>query len=149
MLSGRQWPRQMLSLAQSFVPNWRRLAITMLALSCLNQIALAQTTLTWAEIRDKFEATNPTLKAARLSIDEARAAEITAYLRPNPTFTFATDGTQIGFYEDIWRPFSGTQFSPNRQLSARAAAQAGTPARKCKRGDGDRGLHVTRIRSEA
>lgn len=113
MLSGRQWPRQMLSLAQSFVPNWRRLAITMLALSCLNQIALAQTTLTWAEIRDKFEATNPTLKAARLSIDEARAAEITAYLRPNPTFTFATDGTQIGFYEDIWRPFSGTQFSPN------------------------------------
>jgi cobalt-zinc-cadmium efflux system outer membrane protein len=53
------------------------------------------------------------LKAAQLNIDESRAAEITAYLRPNPDFAFSTDGTQISRYEGVWRPFAGTQFSPN------------------------------------
>jgi cobalt-zinc-cadmium efflux system outer membrane protein len=71
----------------------------------------AQTTLNWQEIKEKFEAANPTLKAAQLNIDEAKAAEITAYLRPNPDFTEATDGTQISRFEGVWRPFAGTQFS--------------------------------------
>jgi len=74
--------------------------------------AFAQTGFTWQQIKDKFAATNPTLKAAQLNIDESRAAEITAYLRPNPDFTFSTDGTQISRYEGVWRPFTGTQFSP-------------------------------------
>ena len=73
----------------------------------------AQTAFTWQQIKDKFEAANPTLKAAQLNIDESRAEEITAYLRPNPDFTFATDGTQISRYEGVWRPFAGTQFSPS------------------------------------
>jgi cobalt-zinc-cadmium efflux system outer membrane protein len=73
----------------------------------------AQTAFTWQQIKDKFEAANPTLKAAQLNIDESRAAEITAYLRPNPDFAFSTDGTQISRYEGVWRPFAGTQFSPN------------------------------------
>jgi cobalt-zinc-cadmium efflux system outer membrane protein len=80
--------------------------------------SLAQASFTWQQIKDKFEAGNPTLKAARLNIDEARAAEITAYLRPNPDFTFSTDGTQIVPYGSpdaagvtgVWRPFAGTQF---------------------------------------
>ena len=55
---------------------------------------VAQTTFTWQQIKDKFEAANPTLKAAQLNIDESRAAEITAYLRPNPDFALSTDGTQ-------------------------------------------------------
>jgi cobalt-zinc-cadmium efflux system outer membrane protein len=55
---------------------------------------------------------NPTLKAAQLNIDESRAAEITAYLRPNPDFTFSTDGTQLTRYEGVYRPFAGTQLSP-------------------------------------
>jgi hypothetical protein len=38
----------------------------------------AQTPFTWQQIVDKFEATNPTMKANRLNIDESRAAEITA-----------------------------------------------------------------------
>jgi len=53
--------------------------------------ALAQTPFTWQQIKDKFEATNPTLKAAQSNINESRAAEITAYLRPNPTFTGTLD----------------------------------------------------------
>lgn len=71
--------------------------------------ALAQTSLTWEQIKAKFEAANPTLKAAQLNIDESRAAEITAYLRPNPDFSVAADGTQITPYAGVWTPLAGTQ----------------------------------------
>jgi len=81
------------------------------ALGFLPAAAFAQTGFTWQQIKEKFQATNPTLQAAKLSIDESRAAEITAYLRPNPEFTLLTDGTQITPYEGIWRPFAGTMFT--------------------------------------
>ena len=51
----------------------------------------AQQALTWPELRDRFEALNPTLIAGRIGIDESRAAEITAYLRPNPNVTGMLD----------------------------------------------------------
>jgi cobalt-zinc-cadmium efflux system outer membrane protein len=73
--------------------------------------AFSQRAYTWQEVRDKFEATNPTLRALAIGIDENKAQEITAYLRPNPDFTLATDGTQIAPYQGVWRPFSGTQVS--------------------------------------
>lgn len=79
-------------------------------LLALNGLALhAQTSLSWFEVKQRFEASNPTLRAARLSIDESRAAEITAYLRPNPDYTLSTDGTQLSKYQGVWRPFAGTQ----------------------------------------
>ena len=70
---------------------------------CLAQHALAQKAFTWQEVRDKFEATNPTLQAGKINISESRAQEITAFLRPNPDFTAGID--QIN-------PFS-TQPSPS------------------------------------
>ena len=73
----------------------------------------AQTAFTWTQIQDKFEAANPTLKAAKINIDESRAAEITAYLRPNPDLTISTDGTQLTPYQGIYRPLSGTQYGPS------------------------------------
>jgi cobalt-zinc-cadmium efflux system outer membrane protein len=75
----------------------------------------AQTALTWQQIKDKFESANPTLKAAQLNIDESRAAEITAYLRPNPAVSLATDGTQISTFHSAgtYRPFSGTDLQPS------------------------------------
>ncbi|HLK22413.1 MAG TPA: TolC family protein [Bryobacteraceae bacterium] len=51
----------------------------------------AQQALTWAQIRDKFELANPTLIAGRIGIDESKADEITAYLRPNPEVTGVLD----------------------------------------------------------
>ena len=39
-----------------------------------------------------------------------RAAEITAFLRPNPGFSFSTDGTQLSPYQGVWRPLAGTQY---------------------------------------
>ena len=96
----------------------RHLCIGLLLAGCLHHNLFAQT-LTWQQVLEKFEWTNPTLQAAQLSIDEARAAEITAYLRPNPDFTLSTDGTQLTPYspspgiEPTWRPFTGTQISPS------------------------------------
>lgn len=76
--------------------------------------ALAQTpaVFTWQQLRQRFEMTNPELLAGKLNIDESRAQEITAYLRPNPDLTFSTDGTQIARHDGIWQPFAGTFFSP-------------------------------------
>src|SRR5471030_1645846 len=51
---------------------------------CLAADVSAQTPLTWAEVRARFEANNPTLRAGQLGIDESKADEVTAYLRPNP-----------------------------------------------------------------
>jgi len=73
----------------------------------------AQTAYSWQQIREKFEAANPTLKAGQLTIQESRAQEITAFLKPNPDFTLSTDGTQLSRYQGVWRPFAGTQFSPS------------------------------------
>jgi len=67
-----------------------------------------QPSFTWQQIRSRFEASNPALLADTLNVDEAKAQEITADLRPNPSFTLLTDGTQIAPYQGVWRPFSGT-----------------------------------------
>jgi outer membrane protein, heavy metal efflux system len=50
-----------------------------------------QQVFTWDQIRQRFEQSNPTLRAAQMNVDEARASEITAYLRPNPDFTATVD----------------------------------------------------------
>src|SRR5215471_17157959 len=62
-----------------------------LLMAVLGPSAFAQRPLTWQEVRAKFEAGNPTLRAGRIGIDESRAQEITAYLRPNPTLTLTAD----------------------------------------------------------
>jgi outer membrane protein, heavy metal efflux system len=56
--------------------------------------AMAQKALTWDEVRAQFEKNNPTLRAGEIAIDESKAAEITAYLRPNPQVSLGVD--QIG-----------------------------------------------------
>src|SRR5229473_7044255 len=71
----------------------------------------AQEPWTWEKVRARFEHSNPTLQADGFNVDESKAQEITAYLRPNPDFTLATDGTQIAPYQGVWRPFAGTQVS--------------------------------------
>jgi outer membrane protein, heavy metal efflux system len=53
--------------------------------------ACAQKALTWQEVRTKFEAANPTLQAGQFGVDEFRAEEITANLRPNPTLNLLAD----------------------------------------------------------
>ena len=88
---------------------WAAAALLLLAPA----LASAQQGLTWDQVKAKFEAANPALKADALGVDEMKAQEITAFLRPNPQFSLATDGTQAARYEGVWRPFAGTQFTPN------------------------------------
>jgi outer membrane protein, heavy metal efflux system len=90
-----------------------RLCLGILLLPLLVGEASAQSGYTWEQIKIKFEAANPALKADSNSVDELKAEEITAYLRPNPQFTLSTDGTQIAPYEGVWKPTTGTQVSPN------------------------------------
>ena len=59
--------------------------------------------LTWQQVRSKFEAANPTLRAGEIEIDESKAAEITAFLRPNPGFSFSVDQ---------FEPFNGNPYRP-------------------------------------
>jgi cobalt-zinc-cadmium efflux system outer membrane protein len=85
----------------------------MLVLVCLRNGAFAQSALTWDQVKDKFEATNPTLLAARLGISESRAQEITAGLRPNPDMSFGLD--QISPFTPPFQPFAS--FFPLLSLS--------------------------------
>ena len=55
------------------------------------RVSFAQRPLSWEEVRQRFEANNPNLRAGQLGIDESKANQITAYLRPNPTATFLAD----------------------------------------------------------
>ncbi len=73
----------------------------------------AQQALTWDQVKAKFEAANPTLKADEINVQEMKDEEITAYLRPNPQFTFSTDGTQLVPHNGVWQPLVGTQYQPN------------------------------------
>src|SRR5580700_5188181 len=83
-----------------------------LIVACI-QVAGAQTSLTWEQVKAKFEAANPALRADADNVDEMRAEEITAYLRPNPQLTVGADGTQIAPNHGVWQPFRGTDFVPN------------------------------------
>jgi cobalt-zinc-cadmium efflux system outer membrane protein len=75
--------------------------------------AWAQKVLTWQEVRDRFEHANPSLRAGRIAIDESRAQEITAYLRPNPNLAVSVDGIQLTPSQGVWRPLAGATISPN------------------------------------
>jgi len=60
--------------------------------------------LTWENVKDRFEQNNPTLLADKLNIDESKAQEITAHLRPNP---------ELGLLSDQIDPFnSGPSHGP-------------------------------------
>ncbi|MGD0302724.1 MAG: TolC family protein, partial [Bryobacteraceae bacterium] len=92
--------------AQAFVP-------VLILATCFGQNPPTPQAYTWQQIRDKFEAANPTLLAAKIGIDESKADEITAYLRPNPDLTAGID--QINFFstqptpsggQDAYRPFA-------------------------------------------
>ncbi|MGA7830096.1 MAG: TolC family protein [Terracidiphilus sp.] len=78
----------------------------------VTQLCLAQQSLTWEQVKARFEAANPALKADAFSVDEMHAAETTANLRPNPQFTVGADGTQIAPHKGIWQPLSGTDVQP-------------------------------------
>ena len=71
---------------------------------------MAQTALTWNQVKEKFEASNPTLRAAQLNIDESRAGELTAFLRPNPNFSTGLD--QVVLFSTQLSPAGNQVYRP-------------------------------------
>jgi cobalt-zinc-cadmium efflux system outer membrane protein len=61
-------------------------------------------TLTWAAAKQELQATNPALRAARIGVQESRAQETTAFLRPNPELTLSID--QVDGFTTPYRPFT-------------------------------------------
>jgi cobalt-zinc-cadmium efflux system outer membrane protein len=103
-----------LSIPLDFARRLARNAVCALSLALTAAAgAHAQQALTWSEVRAKFEAVNPALKADADNVDEMRAEEITAFLRPNPQFTLLADGTGIAPHDGVWTPFKGTYEQPN------------------------------------
>jgi cobalt-zinc-cadmium efflux system outer membrane protein len=75
--------------------------ISLMAVSAHGQAAL-----TWEQVKQQFISANPTLMAGQINIDESKAEEITAYLRPNPNFTISTDQIQPIPSGSPYRPFT-------------------------------------------
>ena len=84
-----------------------RMSITLaLAMAGFSQTTAPPAALTWPQTQDRFRANNQTLLAGQVSIDEARAQEISAFLRPNPDMTFGWDQLT---------PFTGNPYRPVAQ----------------------------------
>ncbi len=86
--------------------SWRLYFGLLFAAGCQAQTGTPQRALTWQETQERFRANNPTLLAGQVTIDESRADEITAYLRPNPNMTVGLD--QL-------RPFNANPYQPLAQ----------------------------------
>jgi cobalt-zinc-cadmium efflux system outer membrane protein len=104
---------------------------------------------TWDNVKDRFHTNNPTLLAGFLNIDELKAQEITANLRPNPDFTLSADGTQIAPSHGVWQPFAGTLISPsvsylferrNKRGLRSEVAKEGTAVGVAQQDDSERNL---------
>jgi len=127
-----------------------RLFLALLIAVCSARTSEAQQrTFTWQEIRDTFETSNPTLLAGKLNIDELKAEEITARLRPSPDFTLSADGTQIAPSHGVWTPLAGTFLSPgvsylferrNKRGLRFESAKQGTAIGAAQQSDSERNL---------
>ena len=104
---------------------------------------------TWDTVKDHFHLSNTTLQANQLNIDELKAEEITAHLRPNPDFTITADGTQVAPSRGVWQPFAGTFVSPgvsqlferrNKRNLRFQAAKEGTAVGIAQNADSERPL---------
>lgn len=87
-------------------------------LPVLAQPLVGQQALSWEEVKAKFEAVNPTLQADEINVQEMKAEEITAFLRPNPGIGLSSDGLQIAPHTTPglgthWLPLTGTQLVPS------------------------------------
>lgn len=88
---------------------WRYLACIASCLSGLH----AQQPLNWTEVKTRFLAANPGYLAGQINVEETRANEITAGLRPNPQISVTTD--QYQFFpsgDSPFRPLANAQFIP-------------------------------------
>ena len=98
-------------------------------LACLGALArplVAQDPLTWEQVRDRLARNNPTLAASRTGIEENRANEITAGLRPNPVLSFVADQFRI------FNPIRFSRFRTRRSPRISASFSSGVNKRELR-----------------
>ena len=87
--------RRLLRFARFVVLTW-----IVTSVFCLG-VHVQQPSFTWEQLRDKFLSANPALRAQAQDIESTRANEVTASLRPNPTFQNDTTSATIGIYQQF------------------------------------------------
>jgi cobalt-zinc-cadmium efflux system outer membrane protein len=70
------------------------------------------TVLSWEQIRTRFLAQNPSVLAGQITIEQSKANEVTAGLRPNPQFNWSADGFQLTPSAGTWPPLTGIVLTP-------------------------------------
>jgi outer membrane protein, heavy metal efflux system len=68
---------------------------------CITAFAQQAQSFTWEQLRDRFFASNPTMRTQAQIVESNRAGEITAGLRPNPQFQNDTTSATIGIYQEF------------------------------------------------
>jgi outer membrane protein, heavy metal efflux system len=130
----------------------RAAAATIVACSLSGYAAAQQTKAwSWPEIKQKFQTTNPSLLAGKLNIDESVSEEITAFLRPNPSFSVLTDQIEL-FTPSPYQPltnlfssFSGSYLHErkNKRELRLDSAKKGTAIAESQQADLERNLLFT------
>ena len=90
---------------------WRVLSCSIVATGLASMCSAQPRPLTWNEIRERFRGNNPNLLAGETGIQESRAIEVTAGLRPNPTLSFVADEFRI-LHPNPLQPFHNSQITP-------------------------------------
>jgi outer membrane protein, heavy metal efflux system len=103
--------RPRFAMPRTFIPGAvvRRLVI---AAALAHSLYGQATVLSWEQIKARFLVQNPTVLAGQTSVDESKANEITAGLRPNPQFNLSQDGLQMTPSSGTWRPLTGVVITP-------------------------------------
>jgi cobalt-zinc-cadmium efflux system outer membrane protein len=125
--------------------KWR-VCVSLSLISSLAAPVFGQSTLSWTDVRERFQGTNPTLQAGQIGIEELRAAEVTAFLRPNPQWSLAYD--QIGNTVDanalaastLTTSFSYLRERQHKRELRRDSAQGATAIAMSNQGDLERNL---------
>jgi outer membrane protein, heavy metal efflux system len=118
--------------------RWAIVVLGVLACGLAATEAAAQTPLTWAQVRARFEMNNPTLRAGQLTIDESRADEVTAYLRPNPDLSLGgvqwniagiPEDSDLGHFQNLTTSVSiGYLWERNHKRALRRDSAVGATA---------------------
>jgi len=96
----------------------KRTAFMTLLAFCLAGSSFGQKILTWEDAKRLLKASNPTLRAGEIGIQESRADEITAFLRPNP---------ELGLSLDYVTPFSTLPALASAGLASQGSGVAYQP----------------------
>src|SRR6516165_10705728 len=70
--------------------------------------AAAQAPLSWEQVLQRFQQNNPALIAGQTNVEETRANEITAGLKPNPQLSLTFDQWAL-FQTNPYQPFANAQ----------------------------------------